>query len=886
VTDAFERLKSALADRYSIERELGAGGMATVYLAEDLKHERQVAVKVLRPELAAALGPERFQREIKLTAQLQHPHILPLHDSGEADGFLYYVMPYVEGETLRDRLNREKQLPLDDALQITREVADALDSAHRHGVVHRDIKPENILIDEGHAVVADFGIARAVHAAGGEQLTETGISLGTPHYMSPEQAAGERDLDGRSDIYSLGCVLYEMLTGQPPFMGPTVENIVHQLITVEPRPVTELRPAVPAPVARALGRALAKTPADRFADAAQVVAALSDTAPLAESPRAIPWRAMVAGAVIVAVVGTSSWLLGGADAGEAVPPVGNRSWVIVSEFDGTVDEVTRSVARRHVSGVIDQSGTFLTVPPSQLEVGLGLAMKPDTTRIDPDVARELAERGGFSTVVTGTLDRIGEVHTVTLRALDPTDGATVATATGRTDSEDGLIDTFTEVGTALVEDLERSSDVVPPTRREVQAMTPSLDAFRLFVEANRIYTEEGDYRGAVELLEEALAIDSAFAWAWRLLGNAYQNVRPDSMAFVVGRARRFQDRLTEAQRLAVDGDYAEFVDTAAAWRDRLARALRLYDRAVQVNPGDPTLHRSRARLLTLAGQHEEGLTALHGADSVLPFGLPPWLRGNRAAWGYVALGRYGEAWAEIPHLPGLVAEGMIQVVLLGEKKWDEALDSAKTHLDNPTVPRFRQQRAARVAVGALAARGRLGEARAMVDAYDLSWGEGLKIALATNPGSGIDPIEFPDSLPWNFGTPENARTDLRSMLQDQRWREVLTAIGSIIVGRASQHHDWLRAEAYLRLDRPDSAVAAFERVLDPTRRDWDNHQTHGLFFPYAHRRLALLYEELGEIDRAEDGWLVFLETVTDPDPELQWMVHEARQRLEELALGR
>jgi serine/threonine-protein kinase len=221
VHDEFDRLKSALSDRYVIERELGAGGMATVYLARDPKHSREVAIKVLRPELAAGLGVERFVREIEIAAQLTHPHILPLHDSGEADGFLYYVMPYVEGESLRHRINREGQLPIDDALQITREVAAALSYAHSQDVVHRDIKPENVLLSAGEAVVADFGIARAVSAAGGEHLTETGISIGTPAYMSPEQASGEDRIDGRTDIYALGCMLYEMLSGDAPYMAST-----------------------------------------------------------------------------------------------------------------------------------------------------------------------------------------------------------------------------------------------------------------------------------------------------------------------------------------------------------------------------------------------------------------------------------------------------------------------------------------------------------------------------------------------------------------------------------------------------------------------------------------------------------------------------------------
>jgi len=275
MTDQLDRLKAALADRYAIEREIGSGGMATVYLAQDLKHERQVALKVLRPELAAALGPERFLQEIKIAANLHHPHVLPLYDSGEAEGFLYYVMPFVEGESLRDRLEREKQFAIDDALQVAREVADALSYAHAHGVIHRDIKPENILLESEHAVVADFGIARAVDAAGGERLTETGIAIGTPSYMSPEQAGGEKDLDGRSDLYSLGCVLHEMLAGQPPFTGPTVESLVHQHLSAEPPSVTTIRPSVPGWIAAALERSLAKTPADRFNPVAQFGEAIS-----------------------------------------------------------------------------------------------------------------------------------------------------------------------------------------------------------------------------------------------------------------------------------------------------------------------------------------------------------------------------------------------------------------------------------------------------------------------------------------------------------------------------------------------------------------------------------------------------------------------------------
>src|SRR5947199_4691689 len=268
-------LKAALADRYAIDRELGHGGTATVYLAQDLKHGRSVAVKVLRPELAAALGAERFLREIEIAARLTHPHILPLHDSGEAGGFLYYVMPFVEGESLRDRLDREPQLPVDDALQIAREVAEALSYAHEHDVVHRDIKPENIMLSGGHAIVADFGIARAVSAAGGDKLTQTGLAIGTPAYMPPEQASGPGQVDRRSDIYGLACVLYETLAGQPPFTGPTAQAIMarHSLDAV-PR-LKIVRDAIPHELEVVLQRALEQVPADRYQTSGEFAKALA-----------------------------------------------------------------------------------------------------------------------------------------------------------------------------------------------------------------------------------------------------------------------------------------------------------------------------------------------------------------------------------------------------------------------------------------------------------------------------------------------------------------------------------------------------------------------------------------------------------------------------------
>jgi serine/threonine-protein kinase len=313
-----DRLNAALAGRYRIERHLGEGGMASVYLCSDLKHDRKVALKLLKPELAAVLGADRFIAEIKTTAALQHPHILPLFDSGTADGLLYYVMPYIAGETLRAKLDRETQLSIDEALRIATQVADALDYAHRHGVIHRDIKPENILLHDGRPMVADFGIALAVSAAAGGRMTETGLSLGTPHYMSPEQATAEKEITGRSDIYSLASVLYEMLTGEPPHMGNSAQQIIMKIIIETPRSVTTLRRSVPHHVAAAVAKALEKLPADRFDSAAKFAEALNNpafTTASAAGPIVAPaaeWRhraAIPALGLAVALALMAAWAL-------------------------------------------------------------------------------------------------------------------------------------------------------------------------------------------------------------------------------------------------------------------------------------------------------------------------------------------------------------------------------------------------------------------------------------------------------------------------------------------------------------------------------------------------------------------------------------------------
>ena len=354
------RLTAALADRYRIERELGAGGMATVYLAHDERHGRRVAVKVLQPELAAMIGADRFLTEIRTTAALQHPHILGLIDSGSVDGLPYYVMPFVDGESLRDRLDRERQLPVEEALKIAREVADALGHAHAQGIVHRDIKPDNILLQGGHALVADFGIALALSTAGGSRLTQTGLSLGTPAYMSPEQASGERTLDARSDLYSLGAVLHEMLAGEPPFTGPSVQAIVARVLAASPTPLRELRPTVPPAIEAMVLKSLQKLPADRFSSAFEFTAALAVRSSGMQARPALP--AEPAGARDVAarfapwVVAAAATAFALASLGGGAAPTATERWHLVLPDTAPIDG---RVLNAPAAPTVSHDGTLL-----------------------------------------------------------------------------------------------------------------------------------------------------------------------------------------------------------------------------------------------------------------------------------------------------------------------------------------------------------------------------------------------------------------------------------------------------------------------------------------------------------------------------------------------
>jgi serine/threonine-protein kinase len=421
MSDEITRLKRALSDRYEIEREVGAGGMATVFLANDLKHDRRVALKVLKPELAAALGPDRFPREIKIVAQLQHPHILPLHDSGETEGFLYYVMPFVDGESLRAKIERDGRLPIGDAMRILREVVDALATAHAQGVVHRDIKPDNVMLSGRHALVTDFGVAKAVSDSGGEKLTTVGVAVGTPHYMSPEQAMGEAQLDHRADIYAVGVVAYEMLTGEPPFAGKTSQAVLSAQVIERPADLRERRPNVPAPLAEAVMRCLEKEPADRWQTAEELLHHLetvavtpsggttpTDTRPVQATPArptARRWWIPSLAAALIVLGSIGGWLAFGPSAGDGIDRIGVLPIEDISGQDALFvdamhDALTNALSRIGTVGVVSRSTMMVYESGST-------------------PTREIASELGLDAVVEMTVFRAGNVMRINVQFQDP-----------------------------------------------------------------------------------------------------------------------------------------------------------------------------------------------------------------------------------------------------------------------------------------------------------------------------------------------------------------------------------------------------------------------------------------------------------------------------------
>ena len=643
--ELLDQLAAALGDRYRVERELGHGGMAVVFLAEDLKHRRPVAIKVLKPELSAAVGSERFLREIEIAATLQHPHILPLFDSGQvpAGPFLYYAMPFVEGESLRQLLAREQQLPIATALQITREVGSALQYAHEHGVIHRDIKPENIMMSGGVAVVADFGIARALHAAGPEQLTMSGIAIGTPQYMSPEQAGGSTVVDGRSDQYSLACALYEMLIGQPPFTGPTTQAVIARHLA-EPVPsLRVVRQTVPKAMETAILRAMAKLPADRFASIQQFLNALEvpDHAealavPLPSQRRFARWARpplMITLGVAVLAAATA-WWLGVGPARRATPDASHavRAIAVLPFKDLTSNPDSSYLGVGMTDGLtadLAQIGALKVLSRSSGEVAQG-------------AARSLARLGAdlhVDAVVTGSVQRSGDSVAVNVKFLHVGD-STVLFARDYQRRLGELPNLQREITTAITASIDANLDGAEQrrlgARREVDQR--AYDAYL----RGRFHMERGEMEQARAFFEQASRIASEWAPPNVGLANYYTSlpfftdvppidVLPKARAALV-RALELDETLAEAHAANA------YIRAYYEWDWRAAE--QEFKRALELQPSYADAYFSYSRFLASRGRLDEAIAQLERAVELDP--LSASLQANRALLDYFA-GRYDDA---------------------------------------------------------------------------------------------------------------------------------------------------------------------------------------------------------------------------------------------------
>ena len=693
-----DRLQEALRQHYALERELGRGGMAIVYLAHDHRHDRPVALKVLLPSLAQSLGGERFLREIRTAARLQHPHILSVHDSGDADGQLWFTMPYVEGETLRRRLQREGQLPLSDALRVAREVADGLDFAHRHGVVHRDVKPENILLSDGHALVADFGISRVLTSdESGAALTETGVSLGTPTYMSPEQATGQ-PVDVRTDIYALGVVLYEMLAGEPPFTGPTPQAVIAKRFHTDAVPLRAVRPSVPEHVERAVARALARVPTDRFASAAELARELEPGATSSTPAAPSPSRTGRTGILLLVGVLLGLGMLFGwsrmrrtGSAGE-----GGLRRVAVLPFDNlaSADKVY------FAEGITDEiRGKLATVPGLQVTARTSSARYAGSDKGPEEIGREL----GVEYLLSGTVRWDHEGGESRVRVSPELVQASSGATRWQQSFDAPMTDVF-RVQADVAERVARELGVALAAgdRRHLETRpTGDVDAYDLYLRGRHAWHQRtaAGLDQARRLLEQAIAADPSFAPAHAALADVFtvlplwRDLPPDQ-TYPLARAAALEAlRLdsTLASPWAVLGDFNamyawNWAEAERNFRRSLAldpnnanthhwfngdylqavgrrdEAVREAVRARELDPLSLTINGGVGRALYLTGRAEEAIPYLRDVvalDTAFPV-THEWL-----GTAYVGLGRYAEAVPVLRRSIDTVSQQSTPIAMLG-----------------------------------------------------------------------------------------------------------------------------------------------------------------------------------------------------------------------------
>jgi tetratricopeptide (TPR) repeat protein len=940
-------LVGQIAGRYIVEREIGRGATAIVYLARDSVRGQAVAIKVLRAELAESGAAHGFLREIRRHSGLQHPRILQVLDTGEHEGQLYFVLPYMEGGTLRQRLTREKQLPIGDAVAIARTVALALDYAHGHGLVHRDVKPENILFTEGEACLADFGIARALESALGDTTTtSTGLVRGTVAYMSPEQAGGERDYDGRSDIYSLGCVLYEMLAGVPAFIGPTPQATLAQRFTHPPRDIRVYRPSISARLESAVMQALQFAPADRFRSAGEFAEALGEAELDAQPPAPVhaagtagsflrrwwaaasrPVRVMTVAAAAVAVIAAVALL----NPGRGTDRFRERDWILVADFDGPRDdpELANSI-RELATAELNQSRFLSALPRSQLNATMRLAGVPETTRVGPQLARELAYRSAVRAVMVGSVKHLrANNYSIVLNVVDAENGGNILSAAAAA-HDTTLISTVQRLARQIRIGLGERRHAIEATLPLEQVATPSFPAYRKYVEALRLYSR-GDGRGSNRLLHEALVLDTGFASALFAMAWNYSNERMlDSARWAFAQARARRTRLSEIQRYRLDADAAYALDYD------IEGAIRAYDLYLAAAPNSWTGHNNRGSYLMALGRYEDGLESFRRSASVHPFGRrAAQIQVMNEAATLVTLGRIADAQRTARDLTGPFALYIRLMVAAATDRWREADSVGTAAATAPSSPGWLRTQATAVAASGRASRGAVRSAdealaRAAADASpDIArwfYRARLLLALASErPLPALPKTLAADTSPAGLMTAALAaavRGDTAVALGRLRrvraaapvevrrlgsgpalteaWVEARTgdwrgAAGVIAVPAINGEHDtaildrvgslslrWLAAEAYARSARTDSAIAMLELAIRPERMPGNEFAQRGLVVTFARRRLAQWNAASGRRDEAERHWRAVLASLSEPDPDLVPLVAEARASLRRL----
>ncbi len=1011
-TVALARLKAALADRYVIERELGRGGMAVVYLAQDLKHGRPVAIKALRPELAAALGTERFLREIETAARLNHPHIVPLYDSGNADGVLYYVMPFIEGETLRDRIARNERLSVDEALHIAREVGSALSYAHSKDVIHRDIKPANILLSGGHAVVADFGIARAISASGGPGLTQAGIAVGTPQYMSPEQVVGSDTLDGRSDIYSLGCVVYEMLVGAPPFDGQTAQAIIAKRFK-DPRPNLEgLGPAVPTDTRQALMKAFATEPEDRYDTASTfvkdmgvprstggslvqrlgvigvgglhmaaslillavsqfllvqlglpdwvmpgvgvllliglpvtVAAAHSEIRVAKGKPPLLPflsWNNAMRGGVL-AIGGWSALVVGYMGMRLlGVGPVGTlvaagvleeRELLVVADFENrTADSLLGRAVTEAFRVDLAQSPVVTLMSPASVTRVLALMERPVDEPVTEEVAREVALRQGLKAVVAGDVTTVGGSYVLSARMVSAQDGSLLAAFRETAADSTEIIGAVDRLSDKLRSRIGESLKSIRANEPLAAVTTESLEALVKYSQAMQM-VNQGEVTEALQLLDDAVELDTAFAMAYRKIG--VSAISRAEQVDALNRAYRHRDRLTEMERNLLEAAYYTVVT------DDEDRAIAAYQAVLARFPNEYTSLNNLSLLYMQRRDYATAEALLRRAievDSNLMFAYA------NATTAQVAQGNFDDADLTqerlADHMPdspnrtlslvslasarGDYDEAAARVEAFGEEQSDDPLWSAtasirlfqlaltkgrladgQRHLDDVLLavaeldsPQFALVASVQKAFVDLWFRGDKAGAMRQVDE-----------ALRLYPLEDMDPLDRPygtlaqfyalaeepdraravigeyeaavePGLRFNY---EEARHTLLGMLAlaEGRPEDAVTELWAGDVGSCSICQLPLLGMAYDQAGNTDSVIALYERYVNTPWMGRDG--TDWLSLGFVYERLGQVFAERGDNERAGEYFGRFVELWEDADPELQPRVEQARGEMARLA---